>query len=392
MNDECRMSNDERMTNAQMTKGDGPRESPSFRPRHSSFVIPSTFDIRHSSLRAWFALLGHCLQRQARAHQMVWIALGLLALTAALVAINTAADRWGMRHWRYWLPMAATTKDSRTAHSYGPGPAASQLPPPKPTPSSERVRLSYDAAGTTLQTAPAMVQAVTPASATPALDVAILQAVGTAARAALDQTGFFVFSTWVVFSIFCGFLLPIWSLSFATEALGGEREGRTLVWLFSRPLPRWSVYLAKFVALLPWSVGLNLGGFALLCFLAGAPGRLAFSLFWPAVLGATLAYAALYHCMAACFRRAAVVALVYSFFLETILGSMPGYLKRVSISFYTRCLMFDLGQGYDVYPEKPSIYLPVEGATAWWVLGLLTAGLLALGMWVFSRTEYQDLT
>ena len=231
-----------------------------------------------------------------------------------------------------------------------------------------------------------------PGWAPPLPDLALLHAAGSSARTAIDRTGFFVFSSSVVFLIYCGFLLPIWTLSFATEALGGEREGRTLVWLFSRPLPRWSVYLAKFLGLLPWSVGLNLGGFALLCLLAGEPGRLALKLFWPAVLGATLAYSALYHFMGACFRRPAVVALVYSFFLETILGSMPGYLKRVSISFYTRCLMFDQAQGYDVYTEKPSIYLPVDGPTAWWVLGLLTAVLLAAGMWVFARTEYQDLT
>ena len=71
---------------------------------------------------------------------------------------------------------------------------------------------------------------------------------------------------------------------------------------------------------------------------------------------------------------------------------MPGYLKRISISFYTRCLMFDRAQGYDIYSEKPSIYLPVDGVTAWWVLGLATVSLLAAGMWVFSRTQYQDLT
>ena len=79
-------------------------------------------------------------------------------------------------------------------------------------------------------------------------------------------------SRWIVYSVFLSFLLPIWSLSFATEALGGEREARSLVWLLSRPLSRPAIYLAKFVALLPWSLGLNLGGFALLCLAAGQPG------------------------------------------------------------------------------------------------------------------------
>jgi len=194
-----------------------------------------------------------------------------------------------------------------------------------------------------------------------------------------------------VFSLFVGFMLPIWSLSFATDALGGEREGGSLIWLLSRPMSRAGVYLAKYIALLPWSLALNVGGFGLLCLLAGKPGHQAFRLYWPAVFAATLAFTALFHLMGACFRRAAVVALVYSFFLETIFGQMPGVMKRISISFYTRCLMFDAARDLGVQPEKPSIYLPVDGATAWCVLLTLTAVLLVAGMMIFARSEYREL-
>ena len=94
----------------------------------------------------------------------------------------------------------------------------------------------------------------------PRLSLAVLDAAAAAYRATLDQTAFWVFSNGVVFALFTGFLLPILSLSFATEALGGEREDNSLVWLLTRPLPRPAVYLAKFTALLPWSIGLNVGG------------------------------------------------------------------------------------------------------------------------------------
>jgi hypothetical protein len=70
------------------------------------------------------------------------------------------------------------------------------------------------------------------------------------------------------------------------------------------------------------------------------------------------------------------------------MGNMPGYLKRASISFYTRCMMFDAGQEFGVEPEKPSIYLAVDGATACMVLLGLTVVLLLLGMFLFSRAEY----
>lgn len=303
-----------------------------------------------SPVRAWGYLVWLCLQRQSRARQMVWIALALLGFTTTVIALNTAGDRWGMSHWR--APR-------------GPGATFAEL---------------LDAWTVDLKRA----TFTSPEAA------ALGDGVTAACRVLLDNSGFFVFSSHVVFSIFLSFLLPIWSLSFATEALGGERDDRSLIWLLTRPLPRPTIYLAKYVALLPWSLGLNLGGFALMCLAAGRPGQMAFRLYWPAVAGATFAFCSLFHLMGACFRRSAVIAIVYSFFLETILGNMPGYLKRVSISFYTRCLMFDAAQGYGVQPEKPSIYLPVDAATAWGVLGGVTVVLLVMGMVVFARTEYRD--
>jgi hypothetical protein len=304
-----------------------------------------------SAWRAWCFLVWLSWQRQWRARQMVWIALGLLVVAVAFVAINTAAGRWSMTYWR-WPPRGLTF--------------------------SEWITVTEACAGL-------VVWPGSPGSGT------VLGVLGEC-RMVVREAGLYVFSWWVVFSFFLSFLMPIWSLSFATEALGSEREGSSLVWLLTRPLPRSAIYLAKFVALLPWGLGLNLGGFAALCLTAGWPGRQAFVLYWPAVFWGTLTFCALFHLMGACFRRAAIVAIVYSFFLETIVGNMPGYMKRISISFYTRCMMFDAAVDYGIEPEKPSVYLPVDGATACWVLAGLTVVFVALGMVVFSRTEYQDLT
>ncbi len=217
---------------------------------------------------------------------------------------------------------------------------------------------------------------------------AVQDSVSVSCQALIDRSDVLRFSDVVVFRIFLSFLLPLWTLSFATEALGGDREGSSMVWLLTRPLSRPAIYLAKFVALLPWSLGLNLVGFGLLCLAAGRPGPVAFRLYWPAVFWGTLAFSALFLLMGAYFRRPAIVALLYAFFLETILGNMPGYMKRISVSFYARCMMFDVARDYGVEPEKPSVYLPVDGPTALWVLVGVTAGLLVLGMFVFARTEY----
>jgi ABC-2 type transport system permease protein len=280
---------------------------------------------------------------------MLWIALGLLACSAFVVVMNTRAERWGIALWR----------------------------------SPPRVGPQYSEYLAWVKKA--RMNGAWSAEAQSLLDVFV----GSCA-AVVRRSGFYVFSNWVIFSVFVTFLLPLWSLSFAVEGLGREREAGNLIWLLTRPLSRPAIYLAKYLAILPWALGLNLGGFALLCLLAGEPGHIALRLYWPAVVWATLAFCALFHLFAVCMRRAAIVALLYAFFLETTLGNMPGYWKRLSISFYTRCLMFDRAAGTGVMPVRPEIYLPVSGATAWYTLVGLTLALLGLGMLVFARREYLD--
>jgi hypothetical protein len=309
---------------------------------------------------------------------MIWIALGLLVFTATVIALITAQGRWSIRQNRWtWV-----TPEYRQWEQKYQRKEVTQLPPDI-VPS---IRQTHDEAARNL----VLVIHAIPWSG---VSGAELDFAAATYEAGLANSGLDVFARWIVYGVFVGFLLPITSLSFATEALGGEREGRSLVWLLSRPLSRPAIYAAKFVALLPWTLGLNLGGFALLCLAAGGPGLQALRLFWPAVAGASLAFCAMFHLMSAVFRRPAIVAIVYSFFLETLVGAMPGYLKRFSIAFYTRCLMFDAAQAEGLQPpEKASIYMPVDTGTALIMLVGSTVVLLVAGMFVFARSEYwQDI-
>lgn len=268
---------------------------------HANGVLVLPAPARPSRLRAWLFLVQLSFRRQAQLRQLVWMSLGLLAIAVTVIALVTAAGRWGSD------PARAFKK----------------------------------------------------------------------------------FSEAVVFDVVLGFLLPIWSLTFATQAVGGEREGRNLVWVLTRPLSRPAIYFAKFAALLPWSLGFNLGSFGLLCLAARPAAQDAFRLYWPAVFWGTMVYCALFCLIGAVVRRPAVVALVYSFFLEVFLGDMPGHMKRLSVSFYTRCLMFDVGR---LPPRKPEVFLPVDGATALAALIAAALVLLLAGAALFSRTEYRDLT
>jgi ABC-2 type transport system permease protein len=303
----------------------------------------------YSSLRAWLYLVRLSWQRQARVRIMVWVSLALLAASGLITGVITLKFGW--------------SSQTRTMRWQAPG-------------------LTYEGAFQEVDTL-LLVTAPLGSPQTAGVQDAIIHA----AWVVLQKTDFTNFSA-AVFGTFVSFLLPLWSLSFATEALAGDRESHSLLWLLTRPLSRPAIYLAKYVALLPWTLALNMGGFAVICAAAGRPGLQALRLYWPAVLCSTLAFASLFHLIGACFRKPAIVSLVYSFFLETIMGNMPGYLKRVSISFYTRCMMYDAASSYGVQPESPTVYLPVEGFTAMVILLGLTAALLCVGMYLFHRKEY----
>jgi ABC-2 type transport system permease protein len=246
----------------------------------------------------------------------------------------------------------------------------------------------------------------------------------------------------LVVDVYLTLLLPLLCLCFGTQALGGEWEERSLVWLLTRPLPRPLMYLAKFTAAIPWTLGCTLGGFLLAGAAAGSrqldqdwnvvvtdrtvtagpfaplrvletlsqnqtprphtvwPGLQVVGALWPAVLAGSMAYLSLFVMLGALIRRSTIVGMTYAFLIEGLIGSMPGLLKRASLAFYTKCYTFDLAIYHSwetatgslgIDPRQSSLFLPVSGAAALFVLVGMTAGLLLLGVWGFSRKEYHDL-
>jgi ABC-2 type transport system permease protein len=354
-----------------------------------------------SAWRAWVFLIRTSWQRQARAQLMVWIAIGLLAFTALWVGLITARGVWDIRNWRQPRRGGMTLEEWVFYTRFAPASVLGQkLPQNLPDPQVPVQPRKSDIWTALYRQWKPPKEDGTPGSPPPPFTLAsdpIQLAVAGAYAAVLDNADFrhgiavVTFSRVIVFSIIATFLVPLCSLSFATEALGREREQRNLLWTLTRPLPRPAVYLGKFVAVLPWCLALNLGGLCAICLAAGAAGWTALELYWPAVAMGTITFTALYHLMGALFRRPAVIAILYSFFLESVMGNLPGQLKRASISFYMRCLMFDSASVYSLGPDRPLLYEPVNATVAWAVLAGLTVVLLAIGARVFARTEYLDL-
>lgn len=199
----------------------------------------------------------------------------------------------------------------------------------------------------------------------------------------------------VLVPTYIAFLMPILAICYGASAVGGEREDRTLIYLLITPIPRPLVYLTKALATIGLVTVWSGGTLVALCWLARDAGRPAFDVFLPASLLGAAAYATLFLMLGAIFRYGTVISLAYWFFLEVLFGNMPGIIKRISVAFYVRCMVYDAGSEMELGPWRRAareMFLPVSGRASAITLACAIVTLLAVGVIVFSRREYRDLS
>ena len=321
-----------------------------------------------SVLRAFCALVVFSFQRHSKVRQLGWVAFGLLVILSGLVLIVGN----GEMGWRL------ETRIRKISN-------------PKDKEGNEPVAMTYKQYGD--ERLP-MYEVI---PGTPE-GFGVKVAVASAFRAMmhdqefLNDYAFLSFVRTVVFGYFLSFLLPLFTLAYASGAMGAERESRTLIWLLTRPLPRWAVYLAKYLGTMPWCVGVCGLAFTAMCLCGGEFGRRAWVLYWPAVLAGSLAFGSLFHLIGALFRWPAVIGLVYVFFFELLVGALPGSLKQLSLSFYVRSLFYNETERAieKARPENVDVFAPTDSVTAWVTLLAVSVALTLIGMWLFGRQEPTD--
>ncbi|MBA4187215.1 MAG: hypothetical protein C0467_04270 [Planctomycetaceae bacterium] len=328
-----------------------------------------------SVVTAFVVLTVLSFQRHWRVRQMGWVSVGLLGLVVVSVGIVTARDRWGLpdrpvrrdlTHRQFAEQQLLPGRYDSKRYETVPLPGVAQI-------ALHEVPSPFDPLKDGIQT----------------LILSIPQAV-MESETFKDKWAFMNFSRWVILGAYFGFVLPMFTLAYASAAFGTERESRSLVWVMTRPMPRSAIYLAKFVGTLPWCVLFALGGFGALCLAGGDYGHRAFPLYWPAAAAGTVAFSALFHLVGALFRRPVVVGLVYVFFFEALVAALPGSLKLLSLTFYSRSLMYNAATEVGYPAGMMDFSQPESSSTAWFVLGIATISLTVLGTWLFARLEYRD--
>lgn len=141
-------------------------------------------------------------------------------------------------------------------------------------------------------------------------------------------------------------LLPLTTLILATAALGNELDDRTIHYLLLKPVGRLRIVIEKLLACLVVSTPLVLIGNALayVVVMRGAGGehlRLLAAML-AAAAASTLAYSAIFLLISLLVARPLLVALVYSFLWESLLGRFVPGLRYFSIRHFVSSVFVKL--------------------------------------------------
>jgi ABC-2 type transport system permease protein len=194
-----------------------------------------------------------------------------------------------------------------------------------------------------------------------------------------------------------GFTLVILSVVFGTGVLAQEIEQKTIVYLLTRPIPRWRLLLIKFLAAVITTTVTVWVASVLLAFVIYGPkgldpgaSRLGRDLLILPV--GALAYTALFLLLATLLNRPLTYGLLFAFGWESWVPNMPGNFQKLSLMAYLRILAphpqpeaetVDLSQLLSAFNPQT-----ITNRLAWEVMaGVIVVALLA-ALLIFSTNEY----
>jgi ABC-2 type transport system permease protein len=213
----------------------------------------------------------------------------------------------------------------------------------------------------------------------------------TARRGFEPDVAYSLIATTMVF----GLALVILTVVFCTNVVSQEVEQKTIVYLLTRPVRRWVLLLARYVAALAFVVSALWASDLLLAAVVYGPAHLKGTpvgrdlLILP--LGA-VAYGALFLLLATLFNKPLVYGLLFAFGYETWVPNLPGSFSKWSLMAYLRVLAphtetpkagFNIGELLQfLAPDK------ITSGLAWKVILLVPVVCLITACAVFSRGQY----
>jgi len=192
-----------------------------------------------------------------------------------------------------------------------------------------------------------------------------------------------------------GFILVLLTAVFGTGVVSREVEQKTIVYLLTRPSPRWRVLLAKFLAALVVIVLTAWLAATALALAAHGTAGLSDPVYRRDLLilpVGGLAYGALFLLLATLLQRPLLWGLLFTFGWESWVPNLPGSFRKASLMSYLRVLsphpapeaeMVDISELLSMLtPAK------ISNRLSWEVLIIVSAVCLVGALLLFTFREY----
>jgi ABC-2 type transport system permease protein len=204
----------------------------------------------------------------------------------------------------------------------------------------------------------------------------------------------------LVFTLIPHALVPLAALLYASGMICDEIEDQTLTYLVIRPLPKWVIYVAKFLA--TFVVTATLAAFFTLVTYLAIYGRLPPLSLEAAVLEraaltvviftlALFTYCAGFGCLSLLVKRSLVIGVAYIVLFEGVLANIGFAVRKLTVMYYVRILS---ERWLELSYSDWSLDLKEALSGGQCVETLLGTGLIfvVLGAWIFSTREFRVKT
>jgi len=196
-----------------------------------------------------------------------------------------------------------------------------------------------------------------------------------------------------VSSIFVFHILALASAIFTTAIISQEIEQKTIVYLLTRPVPRWKLLTLRYLAsvIVVSTVGIMCAVLASVGAYHGSGSNPLLVKDCVALIVGAFAYGALFLVVSLMFNRAMIICLLFAFGWETAVPNMPGQMYLLSIYSYLQAIAQHPSAGANKllgFLTSSNGDNTLSASTSYMAMTGFVAVLIGLGSWWFTNFEY----
>ncbi len=186
-------------------------------------------------------------------------------------------------------------------------------------------------------------------------------------------------ATGLTFLLGLGLVVPVIALVFGSSSLGDLQDDETMVYVWLRPVRRWTVVVGAIAAVMVVVVPASVAPFAIATLaITRDPGTLAGVVLSTALAAA--AYGAVFTVVGLRVRRSLIWGLVYVFIWEFFVATAASGAARISINAYPASVLAELSD----IPDAGA----VQGLTSGLIVPVVVVVVaVAVGSWLLERLD-----